>query len=128
MLAFDELEHEVWLTRVRDARIDQAGDVRMTEPREDDAFTPEPLLATPADQGGVEQLDRDLPFIAAVAAAAQPHAAHPALTDPRDERVGANDHAAQRRIAVAQWRLVKESLRTQLPVIGQHFGELGCQS
>src|SRR5687768_13212927 len=110
MLAFDELEHEVGLTRVRDAGVDQAGDMRMTEPREDDAFAPESLLATPADQGGVEQLDCDLSFIAAVAAPAQPDAAHPALTDPRDERVGANDHAAQRRIALAQRRLVEKSL------------------
>ena len=79
--ALDELEHEVRLAGVRDAGVDQPGDVRMGEPREDGALAPEALFAAAADQRGVEQLDRDLAFEAAVAARRQPHAAHAAVAD-----------------------------------------------
>ena len=65
-------------------------DVRMREPREDRAFALEALSAGAADERGVEQLDRRLAFEAAVAALGQPDAAHAAVADGRDQRVGAD--------------------------------------
>src|SRR5580765_6018083 len=62
------LEHEVWLSRVRDARVDEPGDVRMREPRQYGPFALEPLFAAASHQSGVQQLQRDLAFEAPVAA------------------------------------------------------------
>ena len=95
--ALDELEHQVGLARVGHAGVDQPGDVRMGEPREDGAFAPEALFTAAADQRGVQQLDRDLALEAAVAARGQPHAAHAAVADRRFQRVGADRDAGQRR-------------------------------
>ena len=80
-LAFDVLEDEIRLSRRRHARVDEVGDVRMAEAGEDVAFAPESLLARPAHERHVQQLDRGSSFEAAVAALGQPHAAHAALAD-----------------------------------------------
>jgi len=107
------------------ARVDQARDVRISQPPEDDAFAPEPLLAAPADERCVQQLDRHLPFIAAVAAPAEPHAAHAAVTDAREQRVGADRDAAERGIVLRDRRRVQESFSAQLAMLGKHRGEIG---
>ena len=67
------------------------------EPGEDGAFAPEPLFAAAADQRDVQQLDRGAALEAAVAAFGEPDAAHPALADGREQPVGAEDLARQRR-------------------------------
>ncbi len=69
----------------------------MRQAREDRAFAPEAIFARAADQRGVQQLHRRVPFEASVAAAREPHRAHPAVTDRRDQRVGANLLPGQRR-------------------------------
>ena len=65
--AGDVFEHQVGLSRARDAGVDEPGDVRMREAREDGAFALEALLAAAADQRGVQQLQRRLTLEAAVA-------------------------------------------------------------
>ena len=81
----------------RHARIDEVRDVRVRQLGEDVAFAPESLLAGAAHQRNVQQLDRRTSFEAAVAALGQPDAAHPALTDTRDQPVGAERLSRQRR-------------------------------
>ena len=66
--ALDEFEHEIRLAGVRDAGIDQAGNVRMRQPREDRALAAESLFAAAADERRVQQLDRHLSFVAAITA------------------------------------------------------------
>ena len=97
VLAAHVFEHEVRLADRRHARVDQAGDRRMRQAREDRAFTPEAIFTLAADQRRVQQLDRRVPFEAAVAAPRQPHRAHAAMTDRRDQRVGANLLSGERR-------------------------------
>ena len=65
--AGDVFEHQVRLAGARDAGVDQPGDVRMGEAREEGAFALEALLAAAADQRGVQQLQRRLTLEAAVA-------------------------------------------------------------
>ena len=91
------LEDEIRLARRRHARIDEVRDVRVGEAGENVAFAPEPLFAGAPEQREVQQLDRRAPFEAAVAALGQPHAAHPALTDSRDQAVRAEGLPLQRR-------------------------------
>ena len=90
------LEDEIRLARRRHPRIDEVRDVRVGEPGENVAFAPEPLFAGAPQQREVQQLDRRAPFEAAVAALGQPHAAHAALTDSRDQAVGAEGLPLQR--------------------------------
>src|SRR5206468_5093357 len=65
--ALDEVQDEVRLPSRRDARVDQSGDVRVREPREEVPFAAETLLAGPPDQRGVQELDRNLALEPAVA-------------------------------------------------------------
>ena len=98
------LEHEVRLARRRHSRIDEVRDVRVGEPGENVALAPEPLFAGAPQQREVQQLDRRAPFEAAVAALGQPHAAHAALTDPRDQAVRTEGLPLQRRQRRARQR------------------------
>ena len=59
----------------------------MRQSREDAAFAAESLFTGVAAQCGVQELDRDLAFEAAVAAAGEPYAAHSALADLPLERI-----------------------------------------
>ena len=91
VLAFDVLEDDIGLAGWRDAGVDQVGDRRMRQPREDRAFANEPFFSTAPNERGVEELDRRRALESPVAAAGQPHAAHAARADTRDERVRADD-------------------------------------
>ena len=51
---------------------------------------------TRADERGIQQLDRRAPFEPAVAALRQPHAAHPTLTEPFEQRVCPDGVAGKR--------------------------------
>jgi len=88
LLALDVLQHEIGLTRRRDARIDEMRDVSVGEPGQDAALALESFLAGSADQARVQQLDRRQPLEPAVAAPRQPDAAHAALADERIQGVG----------------------------------------
>jgi hypothetical protein len=73
--------------------------VGMGESREDAAFTLEAFFTGTADQRRIEELDRNLAFETAVAAASKPHAAHAALPDRSFERVCAKRLPRQRSLA-----------------------------
>ena len=127
-LAFDVLEHQVGMTARRHAGVDEVRDVRMGEAREDVAFAAEPLFAGPAHQREVEQLDRDPSLEAAVAALAQPHAAHAALTDALDEAVRADGLSAERREAGVLRQghgLLQEFRGVELLVLGEQRAQIG---
>ena len=97
LFTLDALQHQVRLSGRRDACVEQRRDVRMGEASEDVTFTPEALPGGAADQGNVEQLDRDLGLVAAVAAVGEPDAAHAAVAERLFERVGAKGLAGERR-------------------------------
>src|SRR5204863_3437046 len=88
--AVDKLQDQERLTGRRNTRIDEPGDVRVSDPREKIAFAPETLLACPAHERGMQQLDGNLALVAAVAAAGEPHAAHAALPEWRLQRIRAD--------------------------------------
>ena len=73
------------------ARVDQARDVRVIEPREHLAFLSKALDALRIDQREIEELDRGATFEAPVAATGQPHRAHAAVSERLFERVIADD-------------------------------------
>jgi hypothetical protein len=62
------------------------------------ALAPEPLEAARAEERGVQQLDRDLRLVQAVAAVREPHRAHAALADQAVERVAADRLSLERRL------------------------------
>ena len=95
-LAVDELENDVRLARRRDPRIAQARDVRMGQLRENRALPPESLFSRPAHETRVQEFHGDAPFEAAVAAPREPDAAHAALADRLDQRVGSDRLAGER--------------------------------
>ena len=94
-LAVDVLEHEIRLAGRRHARIEQLRDVRMREPRQDAAFALESILAASRERE-VQELDRHPPIESAIGALREPDRAHPAASDRRHERVGADGRARQR--------------------------------
>ena len=96
-LPVDVLEDEVGLAERRDSSVDEVGDVRVSEAGQEGALPHEALPARPPDEVGVEELDRGRPLEAAVAAAGEPHAAHAASPDERDERVGTDRLPFERR-------------------------------
>src|SRR3954452_7822696 len=69
---------------------------RVAQPREDVALAPEALFTSAPDQRDVQQLDRRASLEAAVAAFRQPHAARAALTERRDQPIGAEHMACER--------------------------------
>ena len=95
-LALDVLEHEVRLTRVGDAGVDQSRDVRMRKSREEAALATKAFLARSAYQGRVQELDGYPAFEAPVAATREPDTAHPALAELFFQRVRAKRVALER--------------------------------
>lgn len=75
---------------MRHSGIDQFCDVRMRETPQDAAFTLEAVLIALANEGGVKKFHRDLSLEAPVATFSQPHAAHTALADCRNQGVRSN--------------------------------------
>ncbi len=80
-LAINVLEHEIRLTDLGDAGIDEMRDVRMRELGENTGLTCEPSLHGMADECGVEKLDRRSSLETPIAPLGEPHAAHAAMTD-----------------------------------------------
>ena len=88
-------QHEIRLAERRDTGINQPGDVGMSETGQDAAFPPEPFSARPADQGGIQKFDGGPAFESAVTSARQPHGAHSAVANWRDQGIRSDDLACQ---------------------------------
>jgi hypothetical protein len=110
------LEHQVRLAAGREPGVEQARDVRVREPREDAALALEAARAVAAHQCEIEQLDRRLPFVAAVAAAGEPDAAHAAVAKARLEGVAA-ERPAFEALAGREGRAFEEALGSRLRVV-----------
>ena len=120
VLAFDVLEDDIGLAGWRDAGVDQVGDRRMRQPREDRAFANEPFFSAAPNQRGVEELDRRRALESPVAAAGKPHAPHAARADTRDERVRTDDLTGERRGACSlRHRAGEESRAIEILVLGE---------
>jgi hypothetical protein len=87
-LTIDVLENEKGLPDWRHTGVDEPRNVWMREAREDVALAAEPLFASGIHARDVQQLDRRASFKAAVASFREPHRAHSALTDERDQPIG----------------------------------------
>jgi hypothetical protein len=108
--AFHVLEHQIRLAAAQ-TRIDEACDVGVVQQRKEAPLAPEPLLTAAPHERDVQELDRRTSCEAAVAAFAQPHAAHPALPDRRDQPVGADRLPGERRwLARRRQRVLEEAL------------------
>src|SRR6185369_4735380 len=83
-----------------------ARDVRIDEAREDRSLPAKPLLPRAAHETRVQELHGGGPLEAAVASTRPPDAAHAALADRLDERVGAHSLAGER----SSWRRRRERL------------------
>ena len=95
-LAVDVLEHEERLSTRRHAGVEELGDLRMRQSRENSAFGLESRL-TMLGERQVEKLDRRQAFEAPVAAFGEPDAAHATVPDRRFERVRPKFLAGERR-------------------------------
>ncbi len=128
-LAVDVFQDEIRLTAGRDAGIDQPRDIRMVQPGEQAALALESLLAARragAHQREIQQLDRGTPLEAAVGALGEPDRAHAALTDRRNQSIGADDvagegHLLERRDAA----VFEETLFEHGPAIVEELLEVG---
>jgi hypothetical protein len=88
--AVDVLEDQKGLARGRDAGIEEPGDVRVSDPREQRAFTRESPTRDGVEYGEVEQLQRDVALELPIAPARQPHGPHPPHAERTFERVRAD--------------------------------------
>ena len=80
--AIHVLEDKVWLVSVAmHTGIEQARDVRMVEPAEQQALAPKALFPVATERAEIQELDRGESLVAAVVTAGTPHAAHAATTD-----------------------------------------------
>src|SRR6185436_11234493 len=86
------------------------GDVGMAESGQDRSFPPKAFFSGTAHEARVEELDCGDAFEAPVAPPGEPDAAHPALSDRRYERVGAQRLAGQRRGDRHRKRLLQKLL------------------
>ena len=89
-IAADVVEREVGLAVLADAGIEQAGDVRMAEAREDLPFAGEARAQAGIAESGAQQFQRDAAFVQAVGAHGQPDLAHAAFAQRHDEPVRAD--------------------------------------
>ena len=80
-LALDVFEHQIRLAAGRDAGIDELRDVRVRAASRAPPLAHEPLLRRSPEQRRVQQLHGGAAFVAAVAAAREPHRAHATLTE-----------------------------------------------
>jgi hypothetical protein len=87
------------LPTLGDAGVEQAGNVRMRQPRQYAAFMPEPIRAFAHEQAQIEELDRGESFEAPIAAFRQPNDAHAAFPERPLQRVVADDSSSQGRRA-----------------------------
>ena len=83
-------QDEVRAARRGDPGVDQPRDVRMRETRQQSPFTPKPVERRGGGRIAVEELERELSLEPAVAALREPHLAHSAAADERDDGVGAH--------------------------------------
>ena len=80
-LAFHVLQRQVGLAVAIDTCVQQAGDERMGEARQDFTLAVEALAQARVGQAGAQQFQRDLAFVQAVRACSQPDLAHAAFAD-----------------------------------------------
>src|SRR5882757_1380313 len=83
LLAVDILQHKIGLAGVGYTGVDQFGDMRISEKRENPAFASETILSFFSQQRDVQKLQRHTPIEPSVVAPGKPHAAHAALPDLR---------------------------------------------
>src|SRR5262249_21753884 len=74
--SFNILQHQIRLTRLSDAGIEDARDVRVCQLCKHSPLTAEALLSAAAHESNVQQFDGDFAFEAAIAATCEPDAAH----------------------------------------------------
>src|SRR6185503_10131428 len=87
-LAAHVFQNEVRLATGLDAGIEQTRDVRMLQAGQHAPFARKALLRWMPDERGIQELHRDLPFEATVAAMREPHGAHAAEPERPLQRVG----------------------------------------
>ena len=87
-LALDVGQHQVGLAVLAEAGIQQPGDVRMLQPRQDLALAVEALAQARVGVARVQQLQRHLPPVQPVGTLGQPHLAHAALAQRAQQAVG----------------------------------------
>ena len=80
-------ENKIGLPLACNSSINQLRDVRMRKLAENPAFTLEPLSRSLRGNGEIQKLDRHLPLEAAIDTFGQPHLAHSAIADARDQLV-----------------------------------------
>ncbi len=85
----------IGLSNRRHTRVEKTRDVRVRQAREKTPLSLKTRLAGAADEAYVQELQSGLTLEAAVTAPGQPDAAHAALADERDQRVGADGLAFQ---------------------------------
>src|SRR5678815_3058997 len=90
LIAVNIFENEVRLSASRHACVDQLCNVLMGKKREYPSLALEPLFTRLAHERNVEKLDGDTSFEASIVALREPHTAHAALADLRNERVNAD--------------------------------------
>ncbi|MNV58626.1 hypothetical protein D3C71_1510120 [compost metagenome] len=144
-LAFHIRQRQVRLPLQIHAGIQQMGQVRVLQPRQDLAFAAEALAQAGIGVAAAQQLQRDLALIQAISALGQPDLAHPALaerpkqavrTDPRAHpavfRRGGPQRLGQELVAVALMR--EQALhilgqarifltQAQQPLLTRRFGQ-----
>ena len=93
--ALDVLQNQERLAGIGDTGVDEAGDVRMAQPREGRALAVKPLAARRIQESEVEQLDRGASLEATVASVRQPNRAHATFTEGTVQRVRAKPSAGE---------------------------------
>src|SRR5215470_20292195 len=97
MIALDEFQNEIRLSRPRHARIEQLSNMRMHQQAKNSALALETLFADLPHERNVEELHCDLPLKTAVIPLREPHAAHTTLADLRDQLVDSDSLTCQSR-------------------------------
>ena len=126
-LALHQLQHQIRLAAVADAGVQQVGDVRVREARQDLALAAKALRPGAADQRQVQQLDGHRCVEAAVFAPRPPHAATTTLADGCLQQVGAQALAGQAGLGQCRHAgmhgirrcSAQKTTRLGLPAVGQ---------
>ena len=123
--ALDELHDDVVQPVVGPAGVEQAGDVRMLQAREDPPLVPEPAQRFRHGQAGRQELHRDLLLELVVAALGQPDRAHAAAADLAHEPVRSDVPSGERRLELVRAvEGVERVQRTAAVVLGEQRSHL----
>src|ERR1700744_2397966 len=95
-------QSEIGLRVVAEAGVDEARYVRVIQAREDFSLARGALRHDFAHQDGVDELESDLAREQAIDARREPHAAHPAVTEQRQDAIGSELPADEERVRFGQ--------------------------